>query len=178
MGCHSDVINSSGHNNDCSYVFVLSDVTLLTPYCVYLAFPHLTLISWLCDFQEVIYNPKSTDHAEGSNKTPYKVFLTFLFIFTSQGIVILYLYTMWQKSLSESWAWRCLWRKIVIFCQPIRTIFSIKSSVDMQFSLSISTKNMFCLRNERSSVIGSIWWLWNLSNRSQNFSGYFCQGIV
>ena len=41
MGCHSDVIISSGHNNDCSYVFVLSEVTLLTPYCVYLAFPHL-----------------------------------------------------------------------------------------------------------------------------------------
>ena len=29
-----------------------------------------------------------------------------------------------QMSLSKSRAWRCLWRKIVIVCQPIRTIFS------------------------------------------------------
>ena len=37
------------------------------------------------------------------------------------------------------------------------------------FSLSISMKNVFCLRNERSSVIGSIWYHLNQSNRSQTF---------
>ena len=62
-------------------------------------------------------------------------------IFTSHGIVILYLYTiLWQKSLSNGRLWRCSWRKIVIVCQPIRTIISIW--VDIQLSLSISTKKM------------------------------------
>ena len=42
----------------------------------------------------------------------------------------------------------------------------------------ILTKNMFCLRNERSSVIGSIRCLWNQSNRSPTSSSYFCQWIV
>ena len=53
-----------------------------------------------------------------------------------------------------------------------------QSSVVMLFSISISTKNMFCLRSERYSVICSIWCLWNQSNRSPIFSSLFCQGIV
>ena len=45
-------------------------------------------------------------------------------IFTHQGIVISYLYTiLWQKSLSKSCAWRCWWF-IVIVCQPIRSFQS------------------------------------------------------
>ena len=48
-------------------------------------------------------------------------------IFTDQGIVISCLYTIpWLKSLSKSRTWRCLWCKIVIFCQTIRMIFSIR----------------------------------------------------
>ena len=41
-------------------------------------------------------------------------------------------------------------------------------------------KNMFCLHNERLSVIGSIWCLWNQSNRSPTFSSYmyFCRGMI
>ena len=35
--------------------------------------------------------------------------------------------------------------------------------------LGYSTKNMFCLRSERSSEIGSIWRLWNQSKRSSTF---------
>ena len=78
-----------------------------------------------------------------------------------------YNYTIpWQKWISESRAWRCSWRKSVIVCQAIRTI-----SVDIQFSL-------FHLCNERLFVIGSIWCLWNQSNRSPIFSSYLCQGIV
>ena len=67
-----------------------------------------------------------------------------------------------------------------------------QSSEKIQFWLSISTKNMFCLRNDRSSLIGSIrclwnqivynivlqYCLWNQSNRSPTFSTYFCKGIV
>ena len=41
------------------------------------------------------------------------------------------------------------------------------------FTFSISTKNMFCLRNGRSSVFGSSCCLGNQSNRSP-----LCQGIV
>ena len=37
---------------------------------------------------------------------------------------------------------------------------------------------MFCLRNERSSVNGSILCLWNQSNRSPTFRSYFCQGTI
>ena len=39
---------------------------------------------------------------------------------------------------------------------------------------------MFCLHNERLSVIGSIWCLWNQSNRSPTFSSYmyFCRGMI
>ena len=57
-----------------------------------------------------------------------------------------YLFTLhWLKSLSKSRAWRCLWRKIVIVCQPIRAIFSIfdTSLVNIQFSLSFPTQNIF-----------------------------------
>ena len=36
----------------------------------------------------------------------------------------------------------------------------------------------FHLCNERLFVIGSIWCLWNQSNRSPTFSSYLCQGIV
>ena len=43
---------------------------------------------------------------------------------------------------------------------------------------SISTKNKIFLLHERSSVIGSIWCLWNQSSGSPTFSSDFCQGIV
>ena len=43
--------------------------------------------------------------------------------YTSQGIVISYLYTVpWQKSVTKSRDWRCSWRKFVFVCQPMRTI--------------------------------------------------------
>ena len=42
---------------------------------------------------------------------------------------------------------------VVSFVRIIRLTFR---SVDIKFSLSISMENMFCLHNERSSVIGSI----------------------
>ena len=65
------------------------------------------------------------------------------------------------------------------YCLPTNQngIFN-QSLVDIQFSLSISTENMFCSRNEKSSVIGFIQFLWNQSNRRPTFSIYFCQGIV
>ena len=47
----------------------------------------------------------------------------------------------------------------------VRLLLSVdpfnQSSVDIHFSLSISTKNMFDLSKERSSVNGSIGCLWN-----------------
>ena len=85
--------------------------------------------------------------------------LLYLIILTHQSIywyiVISYCYTIsWQKSLPKSQACRCLWHMyfpFVIICQPIKTL-SI-SLAHIQFSLSILTKNMFCLRNERSTII-------------------------
>ena len=74
--------------------------------------------------------------------------------FTSQGIVISYLYTiLWQKAPK-------VWLEDACYdCYCLQTnqndLFNL-SSVDIHFSLSISTKNKFFLRNERSSVICSI----------------------
>lgn len=83
--------------------------------------------------------------------------------------MISYFYKIsWQKSHSRSWAWRCSWRWFVIVCQPFN-----QSSVNIQLSLSLSTKNMFWLRHDRSSVIGFVWCLWNKSNRGRTFSSDF-----
>ena len=60
-------------------------------------------------------------------KLIYSYTFTALFLFTSQGIVISFHYTIpWQKSLFKSQAWRCFWCKIVIVCHPIRMMFSIR----------------------------------------------------
>ena len=62
----------------------------------------------------------------------------------------------------------------VCYCLPThKNDLFIRSLVDIQFSLSISNKNMYCLRKEISSVIGLIW-LWNQST----FNSDFYQGIV
>ena len=43
----------------------------------------------------------------------------------------------------------------VCYCLPTNPNNFNQCSVDSEFSLSIPMKNMFCLRSERSSVIGS-----------------------
>ena len=99
-------------------------------------------------------------------------------IFTRHGIVISYLYTIpWRNSLSKIRALRCLWLLFFIVSQPIRTTVSIRVQWKIQFSLSIFTKNKFCLHNQKSSVIGSIWCLWNQSNRSPTLSSDFVKGL-
>ena len=52
-------------------------------------------------------------------------------------------------------------------------------SLQSEFSGFTLFTFMFCLCKMRSSrtVIGSIWSLWNQSNRSLTFSSYFCQGV-
>ena len=48
-----------------------------------------------------------------------------------------------------------------------------QSSGGVQFSLSFSTKNMLCLRNERLSVIGDIRCLWNQLKRTYRLDGFY-----
>ena len=96
-------------------------------------------------------------------------------IFTRHGIVISYLYTIpWPKSLSKRWAWSCSWRKIVIFCQPIRTIFSILVQwIYNIYFLSILTKNGFFY-----PMRDRLWLVPYDATDSSTFSSDFCQGIV
>lgn len=68
---------------------------------------------------------------------------------------------------------RCLWRNFVIICQQIRTTFLIRvQSLCNFYSISKTFKQ------ERSSVIGSIWCPWNQSNRSPNLNSDCFQGIL
>ena len=67
----------------------------------------------------------------------------------------------------------------------IRLLVSVdpfnQSSVDIQFSLSISTKNMFNLSKETSSVNGSIGCLWKQIGAKllvANFVKGLCRGTI
>ena len=62
------------------------------------------------------------------------------------------------KVATGSRAWGCL----------LLTVNQSERSFHSEFSgYTISAKIMFCSRSEKSSVIGSIWCLWNQSNRSK-----------
>ena len=83
--------------------------------------------------------------------------------FKSHGSLISYFNTIpWQKSLTKSRAWRCLWRRKVIVCQPIKTIFSIRVQWII-FTFHISTTKIF-VYTMRGRLISSIICLWNQSN--------------
>ena len=80
-------------------------------------------------------------------------------IFTFQGIVISY----------QNRAWRCS------FLSVNQSEWSFQS----EFSrYTILTRNMFCFRIERSSVIGSKWCLCKQSIRIPTLSSYLCREIV
>ena len=101
-----------------------------------------------------------------------------LTIFTSHGIVILYLYTIpWQKSLSKSRAWRCSWSKIVIVWQPIWTIFSIW--VQWMYIFHFPFQRRTCFFTQWSIICD---WFHIMPveqlTGSPTFSSDFCQGIV
>ena len=88
-------------------------------------------------------------------------------------VVISYLYTIpWQKSLSKCQAWRCLWRKIFIVCQPIRTIFSILVQWIYNFHFPFQRKTFFYAMRDR------LWLVPYDATDISTFSSDFCQGIV
>ena len=68
--------------------------------------------------------------------------------------------------------------KIVIACHPIRMIFSIRVQWIYNFQFPFQQKTcLFCLCNERSSVIGSIWYLWNHQIETKLLVATFVKGL-
>ena len=96
----------------------------------------------------------------------------------SQCIVISYLYTIpWQKSLSQKSGLKMLVTKIVIICQPIRQILSIRVQWIHTFHFPFQRRTcLFYTMRDRLS--GYIWCLWNQSTGSPTWSRDFCQGTI
>ena len=86
--------------------------------------------------------------------------------------IVLYI-IIWQKSLSKNQAWRCSWRKIVIVCQPIKTIFSIWVQWMYNFHFPFQQKTFFFTQWEIACD-----WFHMMPLTVQLLECDFCQGIV